>query len=103
MEKILNKNLEGVFENILLGAINKDGNKDVDLVSYTELLVEFPNDEIDNIIHNVVKRFISEYGVDIFYKKLRDSINSGISKIGIIENISSKDFYDKVYKYYTSI
>ena len=60
-------------------------------------------DEIDNTIHSVVKRFISEYGVDIFYKKLRDAINSGVSKISIVENISTKDFYNKVYAYYTSI
>lgn len=103
MEKMLNKNLECFFETILLGAINKDGNKDVDLVSYTELLIDFPSDTVDAIVHNVVRRFISEYGVDIFYKRLRDSINSGISKIAIIEDISTKDFYSKVYQYYTSI
>lgn len=103
MNEMLNKKLECAFEEILLGAIKKDGNRDVDLVSYTELIVEFPNNEIDNIIHGVVKRFISEYGVDIFYKKLRDAINSGISKINIVENVSSKDFYNKIYGYYTYI
>ena len=103
MEKMLNKNLECFFETMLLGAINKDGNKDVDLVSYTELLVEFPSNSVDYTIHSVVKRFISQYGVDIFYKKLRDAINSGVSKISIVENISTKDFYNKVYQYYTSI
>lgn len=103
VENAMVNNLSDIFEEILLGALNKEENKDIDLVSYTELLIDIPNCLVNNVIYNIVNKYSSKYGIDIFNKKLRDVIKSGVYKISMVEDISIDELYDKVYKYYLSI
>ena len=50
VENAMVNNLSDIFEEILLGALNKEENKDIDLVSYTELLIDIPNCLVNNVI-----------------------------------------------------
>ena len=102
IEGIMLDNLWNVYEGILTRALNKEGNGDLDLVSYTEILVDVPSKSINEVIYPIIDKYVSLYGVDIFDKKLRDSIKSGIAKISLVEDILFDEFYNKIYTYYTS-
>ena len=103
IESMMMDNLSEVFEGMLSGALKSEGNKDVDLVSYTELLVDIPSESVNKVIYDIVKKYISQYGIDIFYARLSRVIKSGVSKISMIEDICIDEFYDKIYNYYLSI
>ena len=90
------------FKNILIEALSGNDKKKMELVAYTECLVDIPNEKVDLLVRDVVNDILLKYNKKKFSENLRRIINEGINQFSLKDNTNFDDnLFNKVNNYYS--